>query len=305
MSELHGEFGLRAYLEASRSNYEACLDSIEYLHVIEDYDVDINFQFVKFDANGLPKFKDLANCLADHVVEYCLSMRRRGSPQNAHEFSKLNREARSLLRKMTTGGESGEMLLYFLLETVFDAPQIVAKMDLKTNPRMEVHGSDGIHMKWDEGDGVLDIYFGESKLEANISGALTNAFNSINEFHRNGLLDHEVGLVTSHFKHLDERSKDSILSYLDRQNSSRNCRINHACLIGYDWDRYLDLSQPATRRAFVQNFQSEYMQDLPRICNLLNRRFGSLNRPELRFVVFFLPFKSVQEFRNAFNESVS
>ena len=64
---------------------------------------------------------------------------------------------------------------------------MVAKIDLKTNPKLEVNGSDGIHMKWHPDDKVLDIYFGESKLEQTASSAIKNAFVSMENFHADGL----------------------------------------------------------------------------------------------------------------------
>jgi Cap4 SAVED domain len=60
-----------------------------------------------------------------------------------------------------------------LMECVFGAPQIVAKMDLKTSPKMEVFGSDGIHAKWNASDNCLDLFFGEAKLERNCPGGAT------------------------------------------------------------------------------------------------------------------------------------
>jgi len=125
-----------------------------------------------------------------------------------------------------------------LLEAVLGAPQMVAKMELKTNPRMEGHGSDGIHMKWHETDGKLDIYFGEAKLEKTIYAALDSMVTSIESFHAEGLLQHEFGLVTSHYKHADAKTREAVLQLMDRKVPGADCRINHACLVGYNWDEY-------------------------------------------------------------------
>src|ERR1700722_716078 len=147
---------LSQFLEASTVQYSACLSQLPVTHSINGIDATVRFQHLRFDANGEPKFRDLAEALADHIIEYCFSARRRSAPKKPHEFARLSREGRAYLRKMDTSGEAGEMLLYLLLEAVLGAPQMVAKMELKTNPKMENHGSDGIHMKWDEKDQVLD-----------------------------------------------------------------------------------------------------------------------------------------------------
>lgn len=191
------------------------------------------------------------------------------------------------------------MLLYFLLEAVLGAPQIVAKYELKTHGKMEVHGSDGIHMKWNEADGLLDIYFGESKLEKSIYNALDRAFQSMENFHEDGMRDHEFGLVTSHFKLADEKLRKTVVGYLDRLKPGPDCRVNHAVLIGFDWDEYGKLTE-SKLEALIAQFQRRYAEEAPRFKDLLQTRFNGFQQKTLRFEVFFLPFKSVQEFRDAF-----
>ena len=96
---------LDQYLEASLRKYDACLDVLETDLAVDGVEATLRFHHVRFDSNGQPKFADLANCLADHLVEYSFSARRRQDPQKSHEHSKLRREARDLLRKHLTGGE--------------------------------------------------------------------------------------------------------------------------------------------------------------------------------------------------------
>lgn len=294
---------LTRYLEASTAQYEACLDCLPDQGTIEGFDATLRFHHLLFDANGEPKFSDLAEVLADHIIEYCFAARRRADPKKPHEYARLSREARGYLRKMGTSGEAGEMLLYLLLEAVLGAPQMVAKMELKTNPRVENHGSDGIHMKWHEADGKLDVYFGEAKLEQTIYSALNSMVASIESFHKEGLLQHEFGLVTSHYKHADANTREAILRLIDRKTPGADCRINHACLVGYNWDEYKRLAEvPADQ--MHSEFCKRYASDLPRLNELLAGRFANFSRRRLRFEIFFLPFRTVQEFRDAFNRSV-
>lgn len=296
---------LAQYLEASKEKYDACLDSITHDLKINDIQATLRFHFIRFDSNGDPKFKDLAECLADHIVGYCFCAARRKKSKRLDEITRLVREARHIFRKDDTGGEAGEMLLYFLLESVIGAPQVVAKMDLKTNQNLESNGSDGIHMRWDATKSRLEIYFGEAKLEDGISGAMTNALNSINNFHADNerLRDHEFGLVTSHFKWIDERLRKAVITYVDRQDPQSDCRVNHACLVGYDWPEYKKLSS-IRRDEMAEEFKKRYSADLPRICELLERRLPQFKNKSLNYEMFFIPFQSVQEFRNAFNHAI-
>lgn len=294
---------LRQYLEASTEKYASCLHVLDDVCAIAQPSATLRFHHLRLDANGEPKFKDLAHVLADHVVEYCFSARRRGGARKPNEISRLNREARGYCRKFATSGEAGEILLYFLLEAVLGAPQMVAKMELKTNPHMENHGSDGIHMKWHDTDHVLDIFFGEAKLEQSIYSALDHMLQSLESFHKEKLLEHEFGMVTSHYKHADDQTRKEVLALVDRQSPSNNCRINHACLVGYDWAEYSQLGQGHATK-LEGDFRTRYTADLPRLTSLLQKRLGQFSKPTLRFEIFFLPFRTVGEFRDAFNAAI-
>lgn len=196
------------------------------------------------------------------------------------------------------------MLLYFILEAVLNAPQIIAKVDLKTARAVESYGSDGIHMRWHPEDSVLDVFFGESKLEQSVYAALRRAFRSIESFHAEKMADFEFGLVTAHFKHANEELREAVVSFMTREATEIDCRLNHACLIGYDWKEYKRLTQLRPEQV-AREFRARYEADLARLRDLIQNRFDRLTLKYLRFEVFFLPFQSVQDFRDAFNEALS
>ncbi|MCP4603458.1 MAG: DUF1837 domain-containing protein [Proteobacteria bacterium] len=293
------QLNLEQYLTAARDRYDACIESLDIVISRENPVANIRFNHLKLDGNGEPKFGELANCLVDHLAEYCFSARRRGTPHTSVEEGKLHREARALLTRRGESGEAGEVLLYLLCECILEAPQMVAKMELKTNPNDEIKGSDGIHMKWHEEDGALDVYFGESKVWNSLSGALDDAFGSIEKFHSQGLLAHEIGMVTSHFKWSDEPMRQRVLDFVDRSRPPTDFRINHACLIGYGWNQYSDLVG-TTVAAMTKDLKTRLEADTTRLRTLIDRRFDVIERKTLRFEVFFLPFRTVQEFRDAF-----
>lgn len=233
-------------------------------------------------------------------------------------------EARKLFRVVASpagaelAGEAGELLLYFLLESVIGAPQVVAKIELKTNPSVEINGSDGIHMRWDPTDKIVDVYFGESKMYTDVGTALTNAFVSIGKFHASGMRDHEYSMVTKFFKGADDKVKAAVAEVLDLGRPGPGARINHACLIGYDWSaKALTPSQAAA--AVEAEYRKQYLADAPRLHSLLKTRFDTCqsdtvtcpagacqcNWKQYRFEVFFLPLESVQAFRDAFNAAMA
>lgn len=315
---------LRAMLSASRQNYDACIGHVVHQHTCTGVTATTRMHHLKFDANGQPKVTDLAKCLVNHAIAYAISARNRPPVMTPHESMRYAQEARKLFRVVTApagtadlAGEAGELLLYFLLEAVLEAPQVVAKIELKTNPVLEVNGSDGIHMRWHPTDNLVDVYFGESKLYTDVGAALTSAFNSMENFHANGMRDHEYAMATKFFKGVDDNVKAAVTEVLDTGKPGPGARINHACLIGYDWTA-AGLTPSQALAAIESEYQQKYLAEAPRLHELLQARFAKCHKAEnpctgtfckcqwkqYRFEVFFLPFASVQAFRDAFNKAM-
>jgi hypothetical protein len=230
-------------------------------------------------------------------------VQRRNEARSDPEILELRHEAREFFRNESRSGEAGEMLLYFLLEAILGAPQMVAKIALKTNPALETFGSDGIHMKWHENDGVLDTYFGEAKLFKRLGDASASAVKSIEKFHEKNMEEFELRMVTRHFKHAEGDLKDTILGYVNRGTAQTTVRLNHACLLGYNWDAYAGLPEGPLGE-MIESFRGAYENEFSRIGTILNKDFARFKNKRLRFEVFILPFTSVDDFRAAFLEAL-
>lgn len=294
---------LNDYLEACQRRFTACLADLDEHCEIDGANAEATFHFVKFDPTTKePKFDVLAKALAKHVVSFCLSARSRQQIQSRPGFDDESGElfmiARDYFRKVKDAGDVGELLLFFLLESAIGAPQVVCKMELKTNPKDEVKGADGIHVRWDETDHHLDVFIGEAKLYKNIGDAMTNALNSVKELYTRNRLDEELHLVTAHFKHLDEPFQQLVTAWVNRETAEEECHIIHSCLIGWDWPQYHRLK--TERDALFEEFEEEYRKYCSNIRSLLISRFGDYSHGHLSFHFLFVPFASVGDFRLAF-----
>lgn len=301
---------LSKMLSASKQNYNACLDLVQHDHSLAGVTATMRMHHLRFNANGQPKVNELAECLVRHAIDYAISARNRPATMTAQEAAQYMQEARNLFRVVAApsgtsdfGGEAGELLLYFFIETVLEAPQVVAKIELKTHPALEVNGSDGIHMRWHPEDNVVDVYFGESKLYTDVKAALTAAFDSIEKFHTNGMREHEYPMVTKYFKGVDNNVKAAVKDVLDSGKPGPGARVNHACLIGYDWTAN-GLTSKQTLATVEAEYRKQYLADAPRLHTLLQHRFNKCQQTAYRFEVFFLPFTSVQAFRDAFAKAM-
>lgn len=299
------------YIEVKKRDFDSCIDVVEHDFKIDDVDATLRFHYIKFNGNGVPLISLLAEKLYEYIVQYCIASRNRDGELTHQQYARLIKQARGLFRHPTIDddnpdktGEAGEALLFFLMEAVLNAPQLVSKMELKTNSGDEVKGSDGIHVRWNESESLVEFYFGEAKLYKSISGAMDSALNSINDFHVREMYKHEFNMVTKFFKYANQEIKSAITDLIISGEPSETVRINHACLIGYDWkgfDGLVRTKEASLSECFVERFRN----DFPRIHSLINDKFSNFERKQLKFEVFFIPFPCVSDFRNAFNRALN
>lgn len=290
-------------LEARRADYDANFSHIDHDIVFDKPPAaTLRLHFVKHDASGEPRFRELARTLVRYIALFCFTAeRRRDLPEV--DYAEIYLQARDLFRKAGTSGQVGELLIYFLLETVLRAPQALKKMPMTTNPNEERKGSDGVHLHWDEGDGVLELVFAESKIWKSFTDALRDAFESIEKFHDSRTKRHEINAFTSNFSNLDVDIQEKLLSYIEGENVS-NSRLVQACLIGFDWPEYACLDDQR-RSQFVGEFENRYREWATGIGGLLNEKLKRCPHKHLRFEFFMLPFKDVEAFRDWFQAELT
>ena len=297
------EISLESLLEAQRDDYDGNFSHIE--HVIacdEPPNATVRLHFVRADASGQPRFRELARLLARYITVYCVRAERRKDLREL-ERNEMFMQCRDLFMPIKNSGQVGELLIYFLLETVLHAPQALKKMPMTTNPNEERKGSDGVHLLWNEKASVLELVFAESKIWKSFSGALGDAFKSMESFHDSRTKQYEVNAFTSDFSNLNPELQKSVLSFIEGENVSR-CRLAQACLIGFDWKEYECLCD-GRRALFLEEFDARYRAWANGIRDSLNDRLKAFKHKHLRFEFFMLPFRDVDEFRAWFQEELS
>ncbi|WP_246807229.1 DUF1837 domain-containing protein [Ensifer sp. ENS05] len=225
-------------------------------------------------------------------------------------YDQLSEKARNLFKKANEAtnrnGEAGELLLYLLTEWVLAAPQLIAKMSLKTNREMPVHGADGIHARFCPDTQRLLLYWGESKLYSDVSAAITSAVTSIVEALRPEKLKHEIDLVQRHveFAGLDGAAKEALLRYLDPFEENYNERHDViTCLVGFDFEAFSALSatDPQGAETAFNALAVAKLSDLAPSISAKLRDSGLIGRP---IELFLFPMPSVQKFRDLFQAKI-
>src|SRR6185312_9670946 len=110
-------------------------------------------------------------------------------------------------------GEAGELLLFILTEWVLKAPQLLAKLPLKSARNVPVHGTDGIHVAYWPEKQTLCTYWGEAKLHSDIGRALADAVKSIKRAITSDKQEFELSLVRRNIDSvgLDPKAKSLML----------------------------------------------------------------------------------------------
>lgn len=276
------------------------------------------FLYPAFEG-GKPGVDALVRAMKLEIPGFCMTRQERASAQakdresglNIFETQMLIDNARDMFVQATGGransGEGGELLLFAFIEHFLHAPIILSKMRLKTNTQMPVHGSDGVHARWDSASSNLVVIFGESKVYATLPEALRSAAESIGSFVANadGRKDYELQLTTKHVD-LDgfpEACKDALIQYLHpfatEEGSRREERF--AILLAYTSNGYGQLDTVAMAKAETV-FQADYNEKLASALRLAKKHLANAGVTLEQVDLFMLPMPSVQEFRDKFDE---
>ncbi len=263
---------------------------------------------------------ELVEVICLYLTKFCLPRSRLKQvsdlygkvPQEEYDqkHQQLFDEAKSLFIKANQAtnrnGEAGELLLYLLTEWVLGAPQLVAKMSLKTSSSMPVHGADGIHVRFCPKTSKILLYWGESKLYSDIDKALKSAIESIEKALKPEKLEHELDLIQRNIdlSGLDALSKAEMLKYLDPMEDSYNQRHDiTTCLIGFDFDAFAALSGKDDDQ-LMSEFGDLARDKLTSVMPALTKAMKAAGIHDAQVELFFLPLPSVADLRTFFQNKI-
>lgn len=278
--------------------------------------IEVRCSYISF-RDGHPTFDEFIDTLAEHIIPFCLPRSEIRVAQKTlldgdhvgagRIMMRLSERARSLFIRAKKGshrsGEAGEIVLYILSEWLLHAPQIVSKMFLKTNAQMPVHGTDGIHARYDGKSKKLYLYWGESKAHAQMADALSSALSSVKEFLDNRHDLREIDIVSTHsdFDGFDEESKEAFLRYLDPYSEESNERVVvHSCLLVFEHASPKGASPDKAEKLFVD----EVKELASSFAASIKQKAKNKGLEPQRFEFFLLPISSVQDFRDKFQKKI-
>lgn len=149
--------------------------------------------------NGNWRYSHFQRYIWDNIAETALSKEERDSL--IHKSQTILTQSAKNLRltdkgAIGSGSELSEILLYGIMKDHFKASSAVPKIFYKQNTQDNAKGADSVHIVI-ENDNDFSLWFGEAKFYKNISGAITDAIKSIDNFFNSSQIGKENSIITN------------------------------------------------------------------------------------------------------------
>lgn len=249
---------MEAYLQPQLKNPQEIkniLKNVNVTHVLHDgRKVQTLLVYLPIE-NGVSRHEDFLEVIKASIlynfVFSCREIEKKLGIDDTGSATRLFERAIRKISETTAKGELGELILFTLLDVYFQAPKILSKISLKTNPKMPVFGADAVHGQYI--DGNFRLYLGESKLYKSFTSAASKAALSIRT--AKDKYGDEFDLLESHmdFPNIDSELEEKLLSLLDPFSDKDLSDIIHSpCFIGFAEPEII--SQAVTEEDFIAKY---------------------------------------------------
>lgn len=284
------------------------LELIERDVVIDGLLVKIHCHCLTVDGHGRVEPHRLTEFMRNTVVDYAISRskilraKERDKKYNSTEaVAGLLEEARRSFTDIAKTGEGGEMLLFLLAERFLKLPQILCKMDLKTDARVHYHGADGVYAGVSD-DGMLKLYWGESKIYKSASDAIKHCLESLSPFliesdHEGAERERDLILLSDKAELTDPKMTEALKRYFDKNNKlSKRRQYCGVALVGFDANFY-----PCEgTKGVAKDIASAARIELEKWKKRVGERLIEEKLEQIEIELFCLPLPSADGFRKAF-----
>jgi hypothetical protein len=246
----------------------------------------------------------MRNTVADYAIprSQLAKAKERDAKYNSTEaVAALVEQARRSFTDLAKTGEGGEMLLFLLAERFLKLPQILCKMDLKTDSRMHYHGADGVYAGVTP-EGILKLYWGESKVYKDATAAIKACLASLAPFlvepeHEDAERERDLILLSDKADLSDPVLTEALKRYFDK-NSVMSKRVQYCgvALVGFDGSFY-----PGDQaKAVADQIEKAARTGLETWRATISDRLIAEKLEQVEIELFCLPLPSAEKFRAAF-----
>ncbi|MBX7259879.1 MAG: DUF1837 domain-containing protein [Candidatus Hydrogenedentes bacterium] len=260
------------------------------------------------DGNGRIKPERLAEFMRNSIIDYAVPKSRLDAARardakfkSGSAVAALHHEAIGTFTDLANTGEGGEMLLFLLAERFLKVPQVLCKMDLKTDSHMHYHGADGVYASVNK-DGLLKLFWGESKVYGDPTAAIRDCLASLAPFlveidHEGADRERDLMLLNDKADLSDPGLTAAFRKYFDRTSPLSN-RVEYCgiALIAFDADFYPKDDAKCSAKDILEAASDELEKWAKNIKNRLS--VEKLDKFDIQ--LFCVPLPSVDGFRASF-----
>lgn len=287
---------------------EVHLTLVERDVLIDGDSVKIHCHCLSVDGNGRVQPHRLAEFMRNAAVDYAIprsklaAAKARDSKFNSTEaVAELVEQAKRSFTDLAKSGEGGEMLLFLLAERFLKLPQILCKMDLKTDTRMHYHGADGVYAGVTT-DGILKLYWGESKIYRDASAAIRDCLQSLAPFliepeHEEAGRERDLVLLSDKADLSNPTLTDALKKYFDKSSvMSKQVQYCGVALVGFDAPFYPKDDAKAVAEEIIIASRTE----LTGWSKSIGARLKAEKLDQMQIELLCIPLPSAEGFRAAF-----
>lgn len=299
---------LSAALTGDPEALDIHLSLVERDVVIDGCQVKIHCHCLTVDGNGRVQPHRLAEFMRNAVADYAIprsqlaKAKARDTKYNSTEaVTSLVEQARRSFTDLAKTGEGGEMLLFLLAERFLKLPQVLCKMDLKTDTRMHYHGADGVYAGVTP-EGMLKLYWGESKIYKDAATAIKDCLASVAPFliepeHEDAERERDLILLSDKADLSDPGLTAALKRYFDKTSPmSKRVKYCAVALVGFNAAFY-----PGDQVQAVADKLAEAARiELKKWCATIGKRLKTEKLEQVEVELFCLPLPSADDFRAAF-----
>ncbi len=197
------------------------------------------------------------------------------------------------------------MLLFLLAERFLGIPQVLCKMDLKTDSHMHYHGADGVYASVTD-EGLLKLFWGESKIYSDATTAIRDCLKSLAPFlveddSEGSSRERDLVLLSDKADLHNPELTGAFKKYFDRTSKLSN-RVQYCgvALIGFDADFYPKDGSKAVSNEIVEAARTEMSGWINNVGNRLSEE--KIQDFEIQFLC--VPIPSANDFRKSFLEAL-
>jgi len=289
-----------------KEDLAALLTDVEVHSELTGTRVIFHFHCLRLDAQGEPRIRDLVRVICESVMDFAIPRKELTAAKEQVDrggssagYVRLMKEATALFTDITQTGEGGELLLFVMAEHLLKLPQLICKMDLKTNTRMHVHGADGLHVGVDAKTKHLVLYWGESKIYQDASDAIRECLASLAPMLKadengKGPADRDLQLLRRYADLDDEALEEAFRHFLDPKNEASNSlEFRGLCLVGFDSPHYPTKSGDDQIDKMLEAMKA----GLPPLKTQISKRIEEEQLQPFGMHFLCVPFPSAEDFR--------